>query len=90
MRRPLPTLLHRAALGWREGELRVARLLIDHGADVNSTEGGALAPLEMAAWSRHPGMAELLIAAGADVELTSRCRRWRSPSSIREEMSSSS
>ncbi|MCY3736662.1 MAG: ankyrin repeat domain-containing protein [Gemmatimonadaceae bacterium] len=69
MRRPLPTLLHRAALGWRESELQVAQLLIDHGGDVNSTEGGALAPLEMAAWSRHPGMAELLIAAGADVEL---------------------
>ena len=68
-RRPLPTLLHRAALGWREGELRVAQLLIDHGADVNSTADGSLAPLEMAAWSRHPGMAELLIAAGADVEL---------------------
>ena len=69
MRRPLPTLLHRAALGWRESELQVAQLVIDHGADVNSTEGGALAPLEMAAWSRHPGMAALLIAAGADVEL---------------------
>ena len=68
-RRPLPTLLHRAALGWREEELQVAQLLIDHGADVNSTAAGALAPLEMAAWSRHPGMAELLIAAGADVEL---------------------
>ena len=68
-RRPLPTLLHRAALGWREEELQVAQLLIDHGADVNATAGGALAPLEMAAWSRHPGMAELLIAAGADVEL---------------------
>ena len=68
-RRPLPTLLHRAALGWREGELRVAQLLIDHGADVNSTADGSLAPLEMAAWSRHPGMAELLIAGGADVEL---------------------
>ena len=68
-RRPLPTLLHRAALGWREGELQVAQLLIDRGADVNSTEGGALAPLEMAAWSRHPGMAELLIGNGADVEL---------------------
>ena len=68
-RRPLPTLLHRAALGWREGELQVAQLLIDHGADVNSTADGSLAPLEMAAWSRHPGMAELLIAAGADVEL---------------------
>ena len=69
MRRPLPTLLHRAALGWREQELRAGQLLIDHGADVNSTTAGALAPLEMAAWSRHPGMAELLIAAGADVEL---------------------
>ena len=68
-RRPLPTLLHRAALGWREGELQVAQLLIDHGADVNCTADGSLAPLEMAAWSRHPGMAALLIAAGADVEL---------------------
>ena len=68
-RRPLPTLLHRASLGWREGELQVAQLLIDHGADVNCTADGSLAPLEMAAWSRHPGMAERLIAAGADVEL---------------------
>ena len=68
-RKPLPTLFHRVALGWREGDLQVAQLLIDHGADVNSTAAGSLAPLEMAAWSRHPGMAALLIAAGADVEL---------------------
>ena len=68
-RRPLPTLLHRATLAWCEGETQVPQLLIDHGADLNSTAGGALAPLEMAAASRHPEMAELLIANGADVEL---------------------
>ena len=68
-RRPMPTLLHRAVLAWSEGEPEVPQLLIDHGADVNSTAGGALAPLEMAAASLHPGIAELLIANGADVEL---------------------
>ena len=68
-RRPMPTLLHRAVLAWSEGEPEVPQLLIDHGADVNSTAGGALALLEMAAASLHPGIAELLIANGADVEL---------------------
>ena len=67
-RRPLPTLLHRATLAWCEGDPQVPQLLIDHGADLNSTAGGSLAPLEMAAASRHPEMAELLIANGADVE----------------------
>ena len=68
-RRPLPTLLHRAVLCWSEGEPQVPQLLIDHGADMNSTAGGALAPLEMAAASLHPGIAELLIANGADLEV---------------------
>ena len=68
-RRPMPTLLHRAVLAWCEGEPEVPQLLIDHGADLNSTADGALAPLEMAAASLHPGIAELLIGNGADVEL---------------------
>ena len=66
-RRPLPTLLHRAVLA--QGTPQVPQLLIDHGADMNSTAGGALAPLEMAAASLHPGIAELLIRNGADVEV---------------------
>ena len=66
-RRPMPTLLHRAVLA--QGTPQVAQLLIDHGADLNSTAGGALAPLEMAAASLHPEIAELLIANGADLEL---------------------
>jgi ankyrin repeat protein len=73
-----PTLLHRANCGtfasykgpaWHAGHLQVAQMLIDHGADINSTVDGCMPPLEIAVWSRNPEMAELLIANGADVEL---------------------
>ena len=72
-----PTLLHRTnARADRErrprrrnkGDLDCARLLIDCGADINSRVLDSLPPLEMAAWTRHHDLFELLLANGADVE----------------------
>ena len=75
--KPRPTLLHRANCGtfavykgppFHHGHLQVAQLLIDLGADIDSTVDGSMPPLEMAVWSRNPEMVELLIANGADIE----------------------
>ena len=72
-----PTLLHRTnAKADRErrprrrnkGDLDCAQLLIDYGADINSRVLDSLPPLEMAAWTRHHDLFELLLANGADVE----------------------
>ena len=70
-----PTLLHRAnTVDSRKrrkmpAHIEAARLLIDHGADVNSTVDGCMPPLEMAIWSRNDDMVKLLLANGVDVEL---------------------
>ena len=72
-----PTLLHRTnAKADRErrprrrnkGDLDCAQLLIDYGTDINSRVLDSLPPLEMAAWTRHHDLFELLLANGADVE----------------------
>ena len=70
------TLLHRAdtLAGARrrrptDGHLRVAQILIDHGADVNAIVDGYLPPLDVAAWSGNVKIAEVLLANGADPNL---------------------
>ncbi len=73
------TLLHRAdPLRANDGgnpddpHLRVAQLLIDHGADVDAIGGRGevcnTTPLDAAAWAGNAGMVELLLARGADPE----------------------
>ena len=62
-RTPGITVLHWAAKG---GHLKVMRLLIDHGADVNArTRDGKFTPLVEAAGSREPAAVKLLLEAGA-------------------------
>lgn len=57
------TLLHRAA---NQGQLDVARFLIDHGADVGARDEMGRTPLHRAAGNGHRAMVELLLANKAD------------------------
>ena len=44
----------------------MARLLLDYGADVNSSTDGRRQPLFLAAWNKKPNMIKLLLDRGAD------------------------
>ena len=59
------TLLHRAA---RDGNIEIARLLIEHGAEINSVNDNALTPLHFATMWKDcdQTMAKLLLEEGAD------------------------
>ncbi len=57
--------LHAAS---RNGHLDAARLLLDHGADVNSSKGGRI-PLRRAYEGRHLEVMRLLLEHGADVDM---------------------
>ena len=57
------TPLHKAAM---DGQLVVARFLIDNGADVESRDAYGRTPLHQAALKGHKSMAELLLSKGAD------------------------
>ena len=57
------TPLHKAAM---DGQLVVARFLIDNGADLDSRDAYGRTPLHQAALKGHKSMAELLLAKGAD------------------------
>jgi ankyrin repeat protein len=58
------TPLHFAA---REGEIEIAQLLLDAGADVNPIAADGKNPLSLAIYNGHYALAELLVDAGADV-----------------------
>ena len=60
--RDLP--LHTAAIG---GQLEIARLLLDAGAEIDGFDADESTPLHVAALNRHPELVDLLIARGADV-----------------------
>jgi ankyrin repeat protein len=51
----------------RKDELRVARFLLDHGADVNRQDGWGATALFAAAETGHKSMVELLLSYGADI-----------------------
>ena len=63
------TVLHLAVFGGRE---EAARILIDHGADLDAVSSGSIAqvtPLGTAAFVRSVPLARLLLEAGADPEI---------------------
>jgi len=54
-------------LAVREGQLDIARLLIDRGAEVDVLDTKDFTPLHNAAWNGNLEMTELLLDAGADI-----------------------
>lgn len=44
----------------------MARLLLEHGAEVNARRRDGMTPLHTAAWPGHPAVAAELLGAGAD------------------------
>mmetsp|Transcript_12321 Transcript_12321/g.15967 ORF Transcript_12321/g.15967 Transcript_12321/m.15967 type:complete len:175 (+) Transcript_12321:202-726(+) len=61
------TPLHAAA---RKGNLEIARILIEAGADVNASKAEMIAPLEVASSAGHIGVVKLLLNHGAEVNHT--------------------
>ncbi|TRM57323.1 ankyrin repeat-containing domain protein, partial [Schizophyllum amplum] len=59
------TPLHRAA---EDGHLELARLLVDHGADIEAQEEEGRTPLHLTAEGGHCEVARFLIDKGADVD----------------------
>ena len=53
-----------AALG---NQVEIARLLIEHGGDVNAGKPGGFTPLTKAVWKDSAAVVKLLLEAGADV-----------------------
>ncbi|MGD1855710.1 MAG: ankyrin repeat domain-containing protein [Leptolyngbyaceae cyanobacterium] len=50
----------------RDGFIEIARLLIDHGADVNWIDGEGVTPLILASFKDHIELVQLLLDHGAD------------------------
>lgn len=65
----LPTGVSERLLGY-PGHIAVARLLLEHGAEVNARDGSGDTPLMRAAESGEPPMAKLLLGHGALVNVT--------------------
>ena len=61
------TALHAAA---GDGRTAIARVLLEHGADVNRQSDNGNTPLHLAVLWEHYATAELLLASGADVTIT--------------------
>ncbi|HZU67798.1 MAG TPA: sigma-70 family RNA polymerase sigma factor [Ktedonobacteraceae bacterium] len=61
------TALHATA---ERGNVSIAELLIDYGADVNATTRSGLTPMYNAILGHHTGMVQLLLARGANVNAT--------------------
>lgn len=58
------------ALQWavREGDVAVARILLDHGAKVDLRDGDGWSPLMFAVWRNNPDMIRLLIERHANLD----------------------
>lgn len=59
----------------RDGFTEIARLLIDHGADVNWIDGEGVTPLILASFKDHIGLVQLLLEHGADVTVRDQWNR---------------
>lgn len=57
------TPLHEAI---RRGNVEIAQLLLDYGADVNAVSSDGREPLFVAVWKRHPKIIKLLLDRGAE------------------------
>lgn len=68
-KREMYAALSRAAL---MGNVRVAKILIEHGADVNLKDNEIIPPLHAAIYRDQGVMVEVLIANAADVEVANR------------------
>lgn len=68
--------LHNAAY---HGRLDVARLLLQHGADINQTDVNGETPLHRAAFRQHLDMVKFLVDSGADIHATSSAGKPRTP-----------
>ncbi len=55
-------------LAVREGHLKIAQLLLEHGAQVDVLDPDDFTPLHNAAWNGNLEVAQLLLEAGADIE----------------------
>ena len=53
----------------RDGFTEIARLLIDHGAEVNWIDGEGVTPLILASFKDHIELVQLLLAHGADITI---------------------
>jgi hypothetical protein len=71
------TALHMAA---RRGSAGLAHALFGHGAHIEARDSNGETPLRRAVNCRHPAVARVLVAAGAD--RYSRCNRGRSPRDV--------
>lgn len=60
-----PSMLHAAC--YYGGMLRIAKILIDHGADVNARRKRGQTPLMMAAQNGHLEVVQLLVESGASL-----------------------
>jgi len=59
----------------RDGELEIAQILIDWGADVNWIDGEGVTPLILASFKGHREVVVLLLAHNADVTVQDQWQR---------------
>lgn len=59
----------------RDGFTEIARLLIDHGADVNWIDGEGVTPLILASFKNHIDLVQLLLAHDADTTVRDQWNR---------------
>ncbi|NEQ51730.1 MAG: ankyrin repeat domain-containing protein [Leptolyngbya sp. SIO3F4] len=59
----------------RDGFTEIARLLIEHGAEVNWIDGEGVTPLILASFKDHIDLVQLLLAHGADIAVRDQWNR---------------
>ena len=62
----------------------VAKLLVEHGADLNAPDAQGCTPLQAAAWWNHLDVERVLVANGADVNAKEGCPNDNNPKPLRE------
>jgi hypothetical protein len=66
---PAPDRILRAA---KDGDVSLAKALLERGSDINAIDGDGLTALMHAAWQGNEAMVELLVKAGADASVKDR------------------